>query len=86
MIVFGLIAFDNAVAVYQAFPDLFVSRNALPRPGILLRALLTPASSYDEQRLQGIRDATERLRKKSRSFYLASAVFPGALRVDMVLL
>ncbi|OTA56877.1 terpenoid synthase [Hypoxylon sp. EC38] len=34
----------------------------------------------------GIREAIEILRRKSRSFYLASSVFPGRLRIDLVLL
>ena len=86
MIVFGLTAFDNAVTIFQTFPELFASQNTFRRPDELFRALLIPITSYNEERLQGLRDAIERLRKKSRSFYLASAAFPGVLRIDMVLL
>ena len=53
---------------------------------MLVRALLVPTSQYDEARVDGLQDALARLRKKSRSFYLASGVFEGRLRIDLVLL
>ncbi|MCJ1259631.1 hypothetical protein MMC24_007470 [Lignoscripta atroalba] len=86
LIVFGLVAFDNALAILQTFPSLFPHVPSLPSPTLLVRSLLVPVSAYDEKRIVGLREALERLRKKSRSFYLASAVFQGRLRVDLVLL
>lgn len=55
-------------------------------PSLLLKAALTDPVNYDMRRIRGIREAVSTLRKKSRSFYLASAVFPGHLRIDLVLL
>ena len=42
--------------------------------------------TYDGERLAGIQEAVRRLQKKSRSFYLASSVFSGRLRTDLILL
>ena len=86
LIVFGLVAFDNSLAILQAFPSLFADVPYLPSPVLLIEALLKPTSEYDERRIVGLREALERLRKKSRSFYLASSVFQGRLRIDLILL
>ncbi|KAI9835385.1 MAG: hypothetical protein M1819_002302 [Sarea resinae] len=84
LIVFGLIAFDNALAVLETFPSMFARVPASPSPILLVQALLIPISSYDESRIEGLCQAVERLRKKSRSFYLASGAFQGRLRIDMI--
>ena len=86
LIVFGLIAFDNAFAILQTFPNLFSTLPTLPSPLLLVQALLYPINSYDDNRIEGLQQALARLRAKSRSFYLASGVFQGRLRVDLVLL
>jgi 15-cis-phytoene synthase/lycopene beta-cyclase len=86
MVVFGLCAFDNAVAVLDAFPDLFPTVSSLPSPTCLVEALLVPQSTYDSGRLEGLRNALNILSKKSRSFYLASGVFSRRLRIDLVIL
>lgn len=86
LIVFGLVAFDNALAVLQAFPALFPIVPRWPSPLLLVKALLTSESRYDEERIQGLRDAVQRLSKKSRSFYLASGTFEGRTRIDLILL
>jgi 15-cis-phytoene synthase/lycopene beta-cyclase len=86
LIVCGQLAFDNALAVLYTFPTLFAHPSLLPSPAILMRALLTPCSDYDDARLMGLTEAVQRLKRKSRSFYLASATFPGPLRADLLLL
>ncbi|KAF2131972.1 terpenoid synthase [Dothidotthia symphoricarpi CBS 119687] len=86
LIVFGQLAFDNALAVLHTFPTLFPDPPLLPSPVVLMRALLTPRSQYDDARLTGLQEAVHRLKKKSRSFYLASSTFPGLLRADLLLL
>lgn len=86
LVVFGQLAFDNALAVLYTFPTLFKYPPLLPSPAVLMRALLTPSSMYDYARLMGLRDAVCRLERKSRSFYLASSTFPGPLRTDLLLL
>ncbi|EMD90081.1 hypothetical protein COCC4DRAFT_184940 [Bipolaris maydis ATCC 48331] len=86
LIVCGQLAFDNALAVLYTFPGLFTDPSLLPSPLLLMRALLTPSSKYDAERLQGLDEAVRRLKRKSRSFYLASATFPGPLRADLLLL
>ena len=86
LIVFGLVAFDNALAILQLFPVLFPALPQLPSPALLVRALLAPTSSYDHTRIIGLQQALVRLRRKSRSFYLASSAFQGRLRIDLVLL
>ncbi|MCJ1358233.1 MAG: hypothetical protein MMC33_008232 [Icmadophila ericetorum] len=86
LIVFGQIAFDNALAVLYTFPHLFPTTSTLPSPVTKIRALLIPASLYDDARIKGMHSALVRLKSKSRSFYIASSVFPGRLRIDLVLL
>ncbi|KAF7557050.1 hypothetical protein G7046_g6133 [Stylonectria norvegica] len=86
LVVFGIAAFDKAVAVCDAFPTKFAEpADSLPIMS-LLRARVTPSSEFDMQRILGIREAVLRLSKKSRSFYIASSVFPGRLRIDLTLL
>ncbi|MCJ1285905.1 hypothetical protein MMC26_005247 [Xylographa opegraphella] len=86
LIVFGLVAFDNALAILQTFALMFPNVPTLPSPVMLVQGLLIPIAQYDEQRIEGLKEALERLRRKSRSFYLASGVFQGRLRIDLVLL
>lgn len=52
----------------------------------MVKALLVPVSQYDHKRINGLREALGRLRRKSRSFYLASGCFQGRLRIDLILL
>lgn len=86
LIVFGLTAFENAAAVMESFPALFPEAPPLPNPVLLMRALLMSPSKYDKSRLFGLRAALNNLSRKSRSFYLASSVFSGRLRIDLILL
>lgn len=86
LIVFGLIAFDNAYAILQTFPNLFPTIPELPSPVLLVRALLVSTDAYDDDRILGLQQALARLKAKSRSFYLASGVFQGRLRTDLILL
>ena len=86
LIVFGLVAFDHALSILLTFPILFPNVPDLPSPALLVQALLTPRSQYGIERIIGIREAVTRLKKKSRSFYLASAAFTGRLRINLVLL
>lgn len=86
LIVFGLVAFDNALAILNAFPILFPTTAPLPSPIKLVKALLVPVSQYDDHRIKGLQEALNRLRRKSRSFYLASGSFQGRLRIDLILL
>ncbi|KAF3049185.1 terpene cyclase [Didymella keratinophila] len=87
LIVFGLVAFDNALAILHTFPSLFPDpAPQLPSPVILMQALFASPKKYDEARLEGLREAVHRLKRKSRSFYLASSTFQGLLRTDLLLL
>jgi 15-cis-phytoene synthase/lycopene beta-cyclase len=86
LIVFGQVAFDNALAVLYTFPSLFPNPPVLPSPAHLMQALWISPFDYDAERLAGLQDAVLRLKRKSRSFYLASSTFPGPLRTDLLLL
>lgn len=86
LVVFGLVAFDNSIAILEAFPRRFPNLPSLPSPLLLIKALLKPISFYDADRIQGLTDAVDILKRKSRSFYLASGVFAGRLRIDLILL
>ncbi|KAI0968754.1 hypothetical protein F4678DRAFT_474184 [Xylaria arbuscula] len=86
LIVFGLAGFDRGVAVFDTFPEMFPKARRHVSPASLIKAVAIDSVKYDMKRVRGIREAINTLRKKSRSFYLASAVFPGALRIDLILL
>ncbi|KAF2679437.1 Lycopene beta-cyclase [Lentithecium fluviatile CBS 122367] len=86
LIVFGQLAFDNALSILYAFPKLFPNPAVHPSPLILMQALFTSTSIYDEARLTGLQEAVLRLKRKSRSFYLASSTFQGQIRSDLMLL
>ncbi|KAJ4335648.1 hypothetical protein N0V95_008847 [Ascochyta clinopodiicola] len=87
LIVFGLVAFDNALAILHTFPSLFPNPSPqLPSPLALMQALFVSPKTYDQARLEGLREAVGRLKRKSRSFYLASSTFQGLLRTDLLLL
>jgi 15-cis-phytoene synthase/lycopene beta-cyclase len=86
LVVFGMVAFDNALAVLHVFPNLFPRVPAHPGPVVLLQALFTSPTKYHHERLQGLTEAVQRLKRKSRSFYLASSAFEGRLRIDLILL
>ena len=86
LIVFGLVAFDQAFAILTTFPQRFPTVPPLPSPLLLIRALLLSTNAYDDDKIEGLSQALARLRAKSRSFYLASGVFQGRLRIDLVLL
>ncbi|KUI55996.1 Bifunctional lycopene cyclase/phytoene synthase [Cytospora mali] len=86
LIVFGLGAFDNALAIVDAFPDAFESAPECPSPMMLIQALIMTWSEERKRRIRGIQEAVVRLCRKSRSFYLASSTFAGRLRIDLVLL
>jgi 15-cis-phytoene synthase/lycopene beta-cyclase len=86
LITFGLVAFDYAVALTTAFPSRFPeSQPPLYRlMATGMRALCTwdfPRDVY-----HSIPESIEILRRKSRSFYLASGVFDGRLRLDLIAL
>lgn len=86
LIVFGLAAFDRGMAVINTFPEMFPGTSQSMYLKSFLRAIVMDPAKYDMERVRGIQEAVGTLRKKSRSFYLASAVFPGALRIDLILL
>lgn len=86
MIVLGSCAFDNALAILDAFPSIFPTVPGAPPPFLMLKSLFTSTSRYDQERLDGLQNALTVLAKKSRSFYLASGVFNGRLRIDLILL
>lgn len=86
LIVFGLVCFDHTIAILESFPALFPRVPELPGLALAARALSTDPKKYDESRIVGIQEAVQVLKNKSRSFYLASSVFSGRLRIDLTLL
>ncbi|KAB8356685.1 hypothetical protein FH972_024261 [Carpinus fangiana] len=86
MIVLGMVTFDNAMAIIDAFPDILPTASTLPGPWTAIKVLCTPVSMYNHRRIIGLAQALNRLQKKSRSFYLASSTFEGRPRIDLILL
>jgi len=86
LIVFGLAVFDQYLAIIYAFPHLFPVVPRSPTPLMLVESRLLGTSQYDLERIAGLEDAVVRLKRKSRSFYLANSLFIGRLRIDLILL
>lgn len=86
LIVFGLVGLDRGMAVLDTFPEMFPINSGQISPTLLAKAILTNPEKYDMKRVRGIREAVSTLQRKSRSFYLASSVFPGRVRIDLILL
>ncbi|KAJ4256172.1 hypothetical protein NW762_009249 [Fusarium torreyae] len=84
LIVFGLVACDNTMAILDTFPEHFPETKGLPNPVLIVQALLLPQEKYDQERISGLVSAVALLKKKSRSFYLASGTFEGRLRIDLI--
>lgn len=89
LIVVGLATVDYAIALHAAFPRLFpgpTTGGAAIAGG--LKALVWKRKGWPEEgdEYRGIPEAVEILRKKSKSFYLASGVFEGRLRLDLICL
>jgi 15-cis-phytoene synthase/lycopene beta-cyclase len=86
MIVFGLVAFDNAVSVLEMFPSVFPDISPIPAPGLLIKGLMLNPDTYDDERIVGLQEAATRLKQKSACFYLASSVVSGRLRIELIFL
>jgi 15-cis-phytoene synthase/lycopene beta-cyclase len=86
LIVFGLVAFDTALAILNTFSSFTWKLPVWPSPVLLVRALLKSKAEYNEQRIAGLKEAVDRLKNKSRSFYLASGAFEGKLRIHLIIL
>lgn len=81
-----MVAFDNALAVIHTFTPKTESIPEWPSPLLLIKALLKPTIEYDAERIDGLRQAVATLRRKSRSFFIASGAFQGRLRIDLIIL
>ena len=86
LIVFGLASFDQFLAVIYASPRVFPQIPRSPTPLMLVESRFLDTANYDLERVRGISDAVDVLRRKSRSFYLANGLFSGRLRIDLILL
>ncbi|KAI9851043.1 MAG: hypothetical protein M1838_004569 [Thelocarpon superellum] len=84
LIVFGLVAFDKALAILDAFPNHFPVVPPTPSVAMLIRALVWNPTGTEALRVHAFQRGLERLRTKSKSFYLASACFQGRLRIDLM--
>ncbi|KAK6533315.1 hypothetical protein TWF694_002267 [Orbilia ellipsospora] len=87
LITFGQLAFDHALAVINGFPDMFdFPIPSWPSIMLMFNGLSIPVKKYSSKRILDLRDAIIKLQRKSRSFSLASSVFEGRLRIDLVFL
>ncbi|EGX53927.1 hypothetical protein AOL_s00004g586 [Orbilia oligospora ATCC 24927] len=87
LITFGQLAFDHTLAVINGFPEIFnFAIPSWPSLFIMIRGLGISVRNYTPRRVSNLRDAILKLQNKSRSFSLASSVFEGRLRIDLVLL
>lgn len=86
LIVFGQIAFDHVVTVIDAHPAKYSGDVECPSLVTAFRTLFVSVQGYDHERITAMAEAVGRLQKKSRSFFLASGMFEGRLRIDLILL
>lgn len=85
MIVFGLVAIDNAIALHEY--KSFTSSNTFgerPSIALLIVPFLQDNRQYDLNLLRNLSQAVETLQNKSQSMYLGSATFEGQLRMDLI--
>lgn len=87
MIVFGLVAMDQVIAVseyYAAKPE------ATAKPPSLARCLVLSCSDWQQDRdgafLRTLSEAVDTVSRKSQSMFMGSAMFQGALRIDLIFL
>ncbi|KAF2669846.1 Lycopene beta-cyclase [Microthyrium microscopicum] len=86
LVVFGQIAIDTTLAIIENTGNTNPCPSTLPGPVEIFNAIITPYTAFDDSRTAGLKDGVSRLKAKSRSFYLASAMFRGNLRNDLILL
>lgn len=88
MVVFGMIAMDNAIALAQY--DIATSEllgKPLPSFGRITWGYMTKQrKSLDFFFLSGLHEAVTELSRKSQSMYLGSAMFRDGLRLDLIFL
>ncbi|KAA8644423.1 terpene cyclase [Aspergillus tanneri] len=85
MVVFGLVAIDNAAAVYQY---MVATSDAVKDPSILqlIVLFLTHRREYDRNFISGLSQAVYDLQSKSQSMYLGSMLFDSPLQIDLIFL
>lgn len=85
LIVFGLAACDKSLAIHDVYPDLYPLRSSqFPSPVSVMRSILTSPDSYPPNRLSDLKVALSLLKDKSKSFYTASMIFEGKLKLDLL--
>jgi 15-cis-phytoene synthase/lycopene beta-cyclase len=85
MIVFGLVAIDNAIALHEYMG--FTSTTPVgetPSIARLIVPFINDNRQYDLNFLRNFSQAVSILQKKSQSMWLGSAIFEGQLRMDLI--
>ena len=88
MIVFGLVAIDQVVAVaeYQAATAPGIPEKHQSPARLLILSCSDWQREADLRFLHGLAQAVDLVSEKSQSMYMGSAMFQGALRIDLLLL
>ncbi|KAA8909544.1 Squalene/phytoene synthase-domain-containing protein [Sphaerosporella brunnea] len=84
LITFGLVCFDYAVALTTAFPSLFPESQPPLHKQLLFGISALFTCKFPRDAYHSLPECIAILRAKSRSFYLASGVFEGRLRLDLI--
>jgi 15-cis-phytoene synthase/lycopene beta-cyclase len=87
MIVFGLVAIDNAIALHEYM--VFTSTSPVgesPSIASLILPFVNDNRQYDLDLLQNFSQAVSILQNKSQSMWLGSTTFEGQLRMDLIAL
>ncbi|KAK4705482.1 15-cis-phytoene synthase / lycopene beta-cyclase, partial [Phenoliferia sp. Uapishka_3] len=84
LVVFGTVAIDFTMAVH----DLCATTWGLSQQRIgtfsVIQCIIASPDKYPQERLGALRDAADIVRRKSRSFWTASFVFEGPLKLDLL--
>jgi hypothetical protein len=88
MIVLGLVAIDNAIAMaeYDIASSSEPGKQFPSFAKVMFLYLTNRDGEYNEEFLQGLTDAVQNLTRKSQSMHMGSAMFQGPLRIDLILL
>lgn len=84
LVVFGCVAVDFTMAVHDVSAASWGIPQHQPNARSIIRCILASADEYPQGRLSALASAADVVRRKSRSFWTASFVFEGALRLDLL--
>lgn len=76
---------DYSLAIHDTYPEHYpLEPNCFPSIPSVLKSVITAPEMYDTARLDHLKIAIALLRAKSKSFYVASLLLDGKLKLDLL--